>query len=143
MTVARILATKGRDVVTTLPHRTLREIIEILAQKHIGAVVVVGPEGIVLGISSERDIIRAIARQGAAALDDAVSRHMTAKVVTTTEEGTVDRLMEQMTAGRFRHVPVIRNGKLDGVVSIGDVVKYRLDEVESEHRALREYIATA
>ncbi|HUZ66285.1 MAG TPA: CBS domain-containing protein [Beijerinckiaceae bacterium] len=143
MTVARILATKGRDVVTTLPHRTLREIVEVLAQKHIGAVVVVGPEGIVLGISSERDIIRAIARQGAAALDDAVSRHMTAKVVTTTEEGTVDRLMEQMTAGRFRHVPVIRNGKLDGVVSIGDVVKYRLDEVESEHRALREYIATA
>lgn len=143
MTVARILASKGREVVTTQPHRTMREVADILSQRRIGAVVVVGADGVVLGIASERDIVRAVARQGAAALDDAVSRHMTAKVVTTTEDGTVKRLMEQMTAGRFRHVPVIREGRLDGLISIGDVVKYRLEEVETEHRALREYIATA
>lgn len=143
MTVARILASKGREVVTTQPHRTVREIIDVLARKHIGAVVVIGAEGVVLGIVSERDIVRAIADQGAKALEDAVSRHMTAKVVTTTEEGTVERLMEQMTAGRFRHVPVTRDGRLDGLVSIGDVVKYRIEEVEREHRALRDYIATA
>lgn len=143
MTVARILATKGRDVVTAEPHRTLREVIGVLAQKRIGAVVVVDAQGAVLGMASERDIVRALADKGAAALDDAVSRYMTSKVVSTTEDATVDRLMEQMTAGRFRHVPVLRDGALQGLVSIGDVVKYRLGEIENEHRALREYIATA
>ncbi|MBV8567686.1 MAG: CBS domain-containing protein [Methylobacteriaceae bacterium] len=143
MTVGRILAVKGHDVVTTQPHRTLAEIARVLADKGIGAVIVTGADGSVLGILSERDIIRALARGGTAALGDAVSRHMTAKVVTATEDTSVVSVMEDMTEGRFRHVPVLKAGKLHGLVSIGDVVKHRLAEVEGEHQALREYIATA
>ena len=143
MTVARILAAKGRDVVTAQPHRTMREIAETLASKNIGAIVVVGADGEVLGIASERDLVRAIARQGVSALEDAVSRHMTTRVASTVDHVTIDSLMEQMTAGRFRHVPVLRDGRLDGLVSIGDVVKFRLDEMERERVALKEYIATA
>jgi len=143
MTVARILASKGREVVTTQPQRTLREVVELLSRRQIGAVVVTGPRGEVLGVCSERDVVRALAHAGEKALEQAVSHYMTTKVVTTSDEVTVDRLMSEMTAGRFRHVPVIREGRLDGLVSIGDVVKFRIDEVESEHRALRDYIATA
>ena len=143
MTVARILATKGRDVVTTQPHRTLSEVAKMLIDKGIGAVVVTGTNGEVLGIISERDIVRAIARQGAAALDHAVSRHMTAKVITTRERATLNSLMETMTAGRFRHVPVVENDRLVGLVSIGDVVKHHVADIETEQRALKEYIATA
>lgn len=143
MTVARILASKGREVVTSEPHRTLREVAQTLAERKIGAVVVLSPGGDVLGIASERDLVRALARGGASALDDAIAKHMTAKVATTSDDGTIETLMGQMTTGRFRHMPVLNNGKLDGLVSIGDVVKYRLNEIETEHRALREYIATA
>lgn len=143
MTVARILATKGRDVVTAQPHRTLNEVAKILSDKGIGAIVVTGANGEVLGIISERDIVRAVARLGAPALDHAVSRHMTAKVVTTHEKATVDSLMETMTAGRFRHVPVVENGRLVGLISIGDAVKHYVAEIETEQRALKEYIASA
>ena len=143
MTVGRILTTKGRDVVTAQPHRTIGEICEILAHKKIGAVVVIGADGEVLGILSERDVVRVMARRGAAGLEDAVSRHMTAKVVTAHDDVTIDSLMEQMTAGRFRHVPVVSGGRLAGLVSIGDVVKARLGELEHEQDALREYIRTA
>lgn len=143
MTVARILATKGHDVVTTQPHRTLSEVAKMLSDKGIGAIVVTGANGEVLGIVSERDVVRAIAQQGAAALDHAVSRYMTAKVVTTRERATVDSLMETMTAGRFRHVPVVENERLVGLISIGDVVKHHVAEIETEQRALKEYIATA
>jgi CBS domain-containing protein len=143
MTVARILAVKGRDVVTTQPHRTLQEVASIMAERRIGAVIVTGTDREVVGIVSERDIVRAVAQGGAAALNDSISRHMTAKVVTTDEGASVDSLMAMMTSGRFRHVPVVRDNRLDGVVSIGDVVKHRLEDIETEHRALREYIATA
>jgi CBS domain-containing protein len=143
MTVALILASKGRDVATTQPHRTLQEIATVLAEKGIGAVIVTGGDGEVLGILSERDIVRAVGRHGADVLQDSVSKHMTSKVVTTTMDEAIDNVMEIMTAGRFRHVPVIHNGRLAGVVSIGDVVKHRLALMESEHRALRDYIATA
>ena len=143
MTVALILADKGHDVTTTQPHRTLLEIANVLAEKGIGAVVVTGGDGEVLGIISERDIVRAIGRHGVEVLKESVSKHMTSKVVTTTMQEPIDHLMEQMTAGRFRHLPVIQNGRLVGVVSIGDVVKHRLALIESEHRALRDYIATA
>jgi CBS domain-containing protein len=143
MTVARIIATKGREVVTTQPHRTLKEACEVLATRGIGAVVVADVQGTVLGILSERDIVRAIGRGGPAALDDAVSVHMTARVVTTTESESVYFTMEKMNNGRFRHMPVLKDGKLAGIVSIGDVVRYRLAEMEHEHLALREYIATA
>ena len=144
MTVARILATNGRDVVTTQPHHTLSEVARMLSEKGIGAIVVTGANGEVRHRSlSENAIVRAIARQGAAALDHAVSRHMTAKVITTRERATLDLLMETMTAGRFRHVPVVENDRLVGLVSIGDVVKHRVADIETEQRALKEYIASA
>ncbi len=125
MTVARILAAKGKDVVTTQPHRTLAEAAGILTARNIGAVVV-AEQGRVLGILWERDIVHAIGGGGAAALKDAVSKHMTTAV-----------------ARRCRHLPVVFNEILVGIVSIGDVVKYRLEQLEHEHRAMREYIATA
>ncbi|HWG06348.1 MAG TPA: CBS domain-containing protein [Beijerinckiaceae bacterium] len=143
MTVAGILATKGREVVTTQPHRTVSEVAAMLCDKGIGAIVVTGADGQVLGIISERDIVRAAARHGAAALDHAVSRHMTAKVITTDERATLDTLMEVMTGGRFRHVPVVENNRLVGLVSIGDVVKHHVADIETEQRALKDYIATA
>jgi CBS domain-containing protein len=143
MSVAQILKGKGRDVVTTQPHRTLMEVAQLLAEKGIGAVVVSDASRRVLGILSERDIMRAIAKSGAAALDHAVSKYMTVKVYTVSEETPVDAVMETMTNGRFRHVPVTADGQLIGLVSIGDVVKHHVSEIESEHRALREYITTA
>jgi CBS domain-containing protein len=142
MTVARILATKGREVLTAQPHRTLKEAAEILTARGVGAVVIADVQGSVLGILSERDIVRAISLRGPKALDDAVSMHMTTQVVTTSEEETVLATVEKMNAGRFRHVPVMKNGRLAGIVSIGDVVKFRLAEMEHEHSALREYIAS-
>jgi CBS domain-containing protein len=143
MTLSRILLKKGRDVVTTAPHRTLGEVVAILNEKGIGAVVVAGADGAVLGIFTERDMVRALGRHGRAVLDDAVSRHMTARVVTATEAMPVLEAMERMTDGRFRHIPVVENGQLAGLVSIGDVVKHRIAEIETERRAMLEYIATA
>lgn len=143
MTVARILAIKGREVVITQPHRILHEVAKILSDKGIGAIVVTGADGQVLGILSERDIVRAVAVHGADALDHAVSRHMTAKVITTDERATLDSLMEAMTGGRFRHVPVVENDRLVGLISIGDVVKHHVADIETEQQALKDYIATA
>ncbi|HUO54965.1 MAG TPA: CBS domain-containing protein [Rhodoblastus sp.] len=143
MSVALILAAKGRDVTITQPHRTMIEASSLLAEKGIGAVIVTGDDGQVLGILSERDIVRAVGRHGASVLQEPVSKYMTSKVVTTGMDEAIDHVMEQMTAGRFRHLPVIENGRLAGVISIGDVVKHRLDGLETEHRALREYIASA
>ncbi len=143
MTVARILAEKGRDVFTTQPHRTLKEVIELLADKGVGAVVVSDASQSVLGILSERDVVRVLAKHGASALDDPVSRHMTPKVVTATRDDPIDHVMEMMTAGRFRHVPVVADGRLIGIISIGDVVKRQVNALDSERQALREYITTA
>jgi CBS domain-containing protein len=143
MTVARILDEKGRDVFTTQPHRTLKEVVELLADRGVGAVVVSDASLSVLGILSERDVVRVIARHGAAALEDPVSRYMTPKVITATREDTIDHVMETMTAGRFRHVPIVDAGRLIGIISIGDVVKRHVNALDSERQALREYIATA
>ncbi|MGH6937279.1 MAG: CBS domain-containing protein [Methylocella sp.] len=143
MTVARILAAKGRDVVTTQPHRTLAEAAALLTARKIGAAVVTDAQGCVLGMLSERDILHAVGTGGAVALDDAVANHMTAPVVTTNEDEGVRVAMEKMTAQRCRHLPVVEDERLVGIVSIGDVVKYRLDQIEHEHQAMREYIATA
>jgi CBS domain-containing protein len=142
MTVHRILAEKGRDVFTTQPHRTLREVIGMLAQKGVGAVVVADDSMAVLGILSERDVVRVIARNGASALDEPVSRHMTPKVTTVTREASVDEVMQTMTEGRFRHLPVVEDGRLIGIVSIGDVVKRHISAIDGERQALREYIST-
>ncbi len=142
MTIAQILASKGREVATTQPHRTMKEVADILSSRNIGAIVISDVQGSVLGILSERDIVRAIATRGATALDDAVSMHMTTRVATAVEEDTVLATVERMTEGRFRHVPVVKNGKLAGIISIGDVVKFRLEQMEHEQSALREYIAS-
>jgi CBS domain-containing protein len=142
MTIARILATKGREVITAQPHRTLLEISEILASRRIGAVVIVDAQGNLLGILSERDVVRAIGHRGAQALDDPASSHMTTEVVTIAEEETLLATVERMNLGRFRHIPVLKDGRLNGLISIGDVVKYRLAEMEREQSALREYITT-
>jgi CBS domain-containing protein len=143
MTVSRIIATKGTDVITTQPHRTLQEAARVLAEKRIGAVIVTGADGSLKGILSERDIVRAIAKSGGAALDEPVSRHMTADVITCQETDLISDVMAEMTRGRFRHVPVVSNGKLAGMVSIGDVVKHRIAETEAESRSLRDYIQMA
>ena len=143
MNVEHILSEKGREVVTIGPDLTLKEAARILSDKRIGALVVSDSAHPVLGILSERDIVRAVAATGAAALDEPVSRHMTQKVVTYTSRSAINDLMETMTTGKFRHVPIVENGKLIGIVSIGDIVKFRVAEIESESRALREYIATA
>jgi CBS domain-containing protein len=143
MTVQRILADKGRDVFTTQPHRTLKEVVELLASKGVGAVVVSDASSSVLGILSERDVVRVIARHGASALEDPVSRYMTPKVITVTQDDTIEHVMQTMTDGRFRHVPVVQDGRLIGIISIGDVVKRHVNALDSERQALREYIATA
>ena len=143
MTVARILAEKGREVVTTQPYRTLKEVVDLLAAKGIGAVVVADASMAVLGILSERDVVRVIAQCGAAALNEPVSRYMTPRVTTVTTNDTIDHVMATMTEGRFRHLPVVEDGRLIGIVSIGDVVKRHVIQLDSERQALREYIATA
>jgi CBS domain-containing protein len=142
MTISRILATKGRDVVTAQPHRTLLEISAILSATRIGALMIVDANNNVLGILSERDIVRAIGERGAHVLDDPASRHMTTEVVTSTEDETLLETVEKMTRGRFRHMPILKDGHLEGLISMGDVVKYRLSELEREQSALREYITT-
>ncbi|MCB5176642.1 MULTISPECIES: CBS domain-containing protein [Microvirga] len=143
MIVNRILSIKGRDVVAIGPDRSLSEAARTLSEKRIGAVLVRDGDRPFLGIISERDIVRAIAARGAAALDEPVSRYMTEKVVTCTGDTSINDVMEVMTQGKFRHVPVVEGGSLRGIVSIGDVVKLRVEEVEAEAQAIREYIATA
>ncbi len=143
MTVARILAQKGRSVTSVQPHQTLLDVVDVLAAKHIGAVVVADIEGKMHGIVSERDVVRALAKHGCDALDDAVSNFMTRDVVTTTESEGVISAVQTMSKGRFRHMPVVADGRLVGMISTGDAIKYRLEQMEQEQSALREYIASA
>lgn len=143
MTVSIILAGKGRDVVTIDPNANLAAAVDLLAEKRIGAVVIVGADRRIVGILSERDIVRALAEHGRQALDEPVSMAMTRKVSTCHERETIASIMERMTLGKFRHVPVVDQGRLAGIVSIGDVVKHRLSEVERDSAALRDYILTA
>jgi CBS domain-containing protein len=143
MTVKAILSRKGRDVETIAPTATLTDAVKLLAERRIGALIVTGPEDRVAGILSERDIVRTVAERGHAALEDNVGSVMTRKVTTCTEADTIASLMERMTEGKFRHLPVVEQGRLVGVISIGDVVKWRVGEIEQESAALREYIATA
>jgi CBS domain-containing protein len=143
MTVRAIIAFKGRDCVTVASDATLAEAAQLLAKHRIGALVITGAERRVVGILSERDIVHAMAAKGERALALPVSSAMTREVVTCGEDETIPDLMQRMTAGRFRHVPVVDRGQLSGIVSIGVVVNHRLAELEREHDALREYIATA
>ena len=147
MNVKAILAAKkrnlGGDIVCIEPTADLSAAAKTLASHRIGAVVIRGAGGRLAGILSERDIVRALAKHGAAALDLPVGQVMTREVETCGEDETVAGIMERMTAGKFRHMPVISNGKLVGLVSIGDVVKERVEEIERETEAMRDYIRSA
>ncbi|MEE8309251.1 MAG: CBS domain-containing protein [Hyphomicrobium sp.] len=142
MNIAQLLKAKGRAVTTARPDVKLLDIVTSLASKRIGAIVIVGEKGELAGIISERDVIQALAKSSEAALKDSVSKHMTREVVTCQESTTIDEMMELMTQGRFRHVPVIEDGALIGIISIGDVVKNHIAEVEMEVTAMRGYFAT-
>jgi CBS domain-containing protein len=144
MTVSIILAAKGREVISIEPTATLRSAVAVLAKKRIGALVILGAGHRIVGILSERDIVRALAARGAQALEEPVSRTMTRKVSTCTDSETVAGIMERMTDGKFRHVPVVdQEQHVVGIVSIGDVVKHRLHEMERDSAAMRDYILTA
>lgn len=140
-TVKSMLDAKGRNVVSVGREQTLSEVAGILNEKQIGAVVVTSVEGRIAGIFTERDLVRAIAREGAAVLQKPVSLSMTTTVTHCREDNTDDELMEMMTAGRFRHVPVEADGTLVGIISIGDVVKSRISEIEHEAEQIKAYIA--
>lgn len=147
MNVKAILAAKkeslGGDIISIEPTADLAAAVKCLASHRIGAVLIRGAGGRLAGILSERDIVRALAKHGPAALDLPVGQVMTRDVETCGEEETVARLMERMTVGKFRHVPVLSNGALIGLISIGDVVKERVGEIERESDALRDYIRSA
>jgi len=143
MTVKAILSVKGTEVLTIEPTTSLAAAAKLLAERKIGALVVTGPDQRVVGIVSERDIVQQLAAHGPAALDLALTEVMTRKVTTCSASDTISSVMEQMTAGKFRHLPVLEQGRLAGIVSIGDVVKHRLQEMEREQSALRDYIQTA
>ncbi len=142
MNVARILKDKGRDVATVLPRMTLMEIVGVLAQKKIGAVVVCDEDLHIKGILSERDIVRILAESGPRVFSEPAQIHMTKDVKTCVEKDTVEWLMEVMTSQRFRHMPVVEGGRVIGIVSIGDVVKQRIAAAELDAASMREYIAT-
>ena len=142
MTVKSILETKGRDIVSLKPDATVADAVKLLSSRKIGAVLVMnGPT--LDGIISERDIVRVLGDRGAAALEEPVRSVMTRKVVSCHPADTVGAIMEKMTTGKFRHLPVLEDGKIVGLISIGDVVKRRVSEYEHEQEAMRDYIATA
>ncbi len=142
MNIGHILKVKGRSVSTARQVDNVQEIANRLSQRKIGAIVIIGDNGVVSGIISERDVIRVIAQHGTKALLMPVSEVMTRDVVSCTEATPVDEIMAMMTTGRFRHVPVIEDGALVGIISIGDVVKHHVAEVELEVSAMRGYLAT-
>lgn len=143
MTVKTILAAKGGGVVTIEPTADVTMAAKVLGEQGIGSLVVTGPGGRIAGIVSERDLVKALAAHGEAALGLPLTEIMTRKVVTCSPSDTISAIMERMTEGKFRHLPVIDHGELAGIISIGDVVKFRLWEMENEHAALRDYIQTA
>ncbi len=142
MHVSTILHEKGNSVYTVEPGQKVSDTLHVLVEKKVGAVVVVDLKKSVCGIISERDIVRAIAVGGASVLDRPVKEFMTADVVTCSLSDSVDGLMSLMTSKRFRLLPVVEDGRLIGIVSIGDVVKLRIAEIEADADALKSYIAT-
>lgn len=143
MNVKAILAAKGGEIVCIEPTADLAAATQLLSANRIGAVLIRGAGGHIAGILSERDIVRALSQHGAAALSLPIGQVMTREVTTCTEEDNIATIMERMTAGKFRHMPVVSKGHLVGLISIGDVVKQRVGEIESESDALRDYIRTA
>jgi CBS domain-containing protein len=139
MRIADVLRSKGAAVTTINPEATVRELLAGLAEQNIGAMVVVGDEGVV-GIVSERDVVRQLHAHGPSVLTRPISTVMTATIATCTKSDTVDAISMLMTTNRVRHVPVLDGKKLIGIVSIGDVVKTRMEELEAEHQQLQSYI---
>jgi len=140
MFVSDILSRKGGLVFTVTPCTTVGQISQQLSTRRIGSVLVLDAESAVAGIVSERDLVQAFAGHGAAALEFEAQAVMTREVVTCDPDASIDEIMEIMTRGRFRHLPVVRHGELLGLISIGDVVKARLEEARHETEALRAYI---
>ena len=137
MTVAKILKSKGTDeVLTVKPGTTVAEAARVLSDKRIGSVVVSHDGKAVAGILSERDIVREIGKRGPGCLNELVDDMMTTKIVSCTREDRVEHVMAEMTKGRFRHMPVVEDGKMVGLITLGDVVKYRLTELAMEKDAL-------
>jgi CBS domain-containing protein len=143
MIVAMILEEKGRSVATMGAEATIGEAVSELARHKIGAIVVVEDRDIIVGILSERDIVRAIAKSGPEILAAPAGSIMTSEVMTCEDSETINDVMARMTRGRFRHLPVEKDGRLTGIISIGDVVKARIEEVEREAEEMRAYISTA
>jgi CBS domain-containing protein len=142
MTVRAILDIKGHQVESVEPQTTLAEAAKLLAERKIGAVLVMSSARME-GILSERDIVRSLGERGAAVLTEPISSVMTRRVVSCKPQDTVASIMEVMTNGKFRHLPVIEGGVVVGLISIGDIVKWRVQEYENEQEALRQYIKTA
>jgi len=140
MLISDVLRVKGTQVVTVTPDTKVRRLLAVLAEHQIGAVVVSGDGASVDGIASERDVVRALARRGAAVMSEAVTAIQTAAVRTVTPQTPLEEVMRMMTEHRVRHAPVVAHGGLRGIVSIGDVVKSRMDELETERTALTDYI---
>ncbi|NVK34016.1 MAG: CBS domain-containing protein [Rhodobacteraceae bacterium] len=143
MSVESILNQKGSEVISTTVDVTLSDICVLLAEHKIGAVPVTGSSGELLGIISERDVVKTLGRTGSEALSMHVSEVMTQNVITCQERDSVLDALGQMSQGRFRHMPVVRGNRLVGMISIGDAVKYRIAQVEMEAEDLRSYIAMA
>jgi CBS domain-containing protein len=141
-TVKQILALKGAETVTGDPGMTLGRAVARLAERHIGAIVLTDEQRHVVGILSERDVVRVLASQGVSALSEPVSYFMTRSVSTCSRNDTLEDVMDMMTVGRFRHMPVVEAGILVGIISIGDVVKHRVAEIELESSEIRSYIFT-
>ena len=142
MLVKQIFKQKDNRIITVQPGDTVATATEILKRENIGAVMVGGPDGALSGILSERDIVRAMPEHGPDIFKLTVEHLMTRDVVTCSSDDRVNDLMKKMTAGRFRHLPVVDGGSLTGIISIGDVVKSRLEELEAEASQLRDYIAS-
>jgi CBS domain-containing protein len=140
MRISDVLRVKGTEVVTVTADTTVRRLLAVLAEHRIGAVVVSADGTSVDGIASERDIARALAKRGAAVLSEPVTAIYTAEVFTVTPQTSIEEVMRMMTQHRVRHAPVVADGGLRGIVSIGDVVKTRIDELETERAALTDYI---
>lgn len=143
MTIAAILRDKGDRVISITADVTLSDAVALLARERIGAAPVVDADGGVAGVFSERDVIRALGAQGGAALDRTVGEAMAAPAITVTPDQPVIGALSLMTQRRFRHLPVVADGQLVGFVSIGDLVKYRIDRIEADAAAMRDYIQSA
>ncbi len=142
MFVAEILAKKGYDVITAKAEDSVESVSKVLAEKKIGAVMVTGKDDEVCGICSERDIIRLIAKHGVSALNKNISDCMTKKIIFSEEADSINTVMEKMSEGRFRHLPIMKNDRLVGIISIGDVVKRKIEQVERDAEELKRYIAS-